>query len=156
MALQKATFGMGCFWGAEEVFRKVDGVVSTTVGWMGGRTDNPTYNDVITGMTGHAEVVQLEYDPSRVSYEKLLSIFWENIDPYAVDRQGPDAGNEYRSAIFYHMEEQRDLAEKSKEKLAKSQKCSKPIATEITEASRFWKAEEYHQHYFEKHGGSCH
>lgn len=156
MAYQKATFGMGCFWGAEETFRKVEGVISTAVGWMGGRKENPTYKEVITGTTGHAEVVQLEYDPSKESYEKLLSIFWENIDPTSLNRQGADEGTEYRTAIFYHTEEQGEIARRSKEELKRSGRFNVPIVTEIIPASTFWRAEEYHQHYFEKHGGGCH
>ena len=156
MELQKSTFGMGCFWGAEEIFRKVKGVIKTTVGWMGGKTENPTYNEVIKGRTGHAEVVQIEYDPSQVSYEELLNLFWDNIDPTTKNRQGPDFGTEYRSVIFYHNDRQKELAEKSKEKLESSNVYDKPIVTEIVPASTFWKAEEYHQRYFEKHGGSCH
>jgi peptide-methionine (S)-S-oxide reductase len=156
MTYQKATFGMGCFWGAEEAFRGVKGVVSTTVGWMGGRKENPTYKEVITGMTGHAEVVHLEYDPSEISYDELLKIFWENIDPTTLNRQGPDEGTEYRTVIFYHSEEQGELARRSKEDLERSGRYNKPIVTEIIQATAFWRAEEYHQHYFEKHGGSCH
>ena len=156
MELQKATFGMGCFWGAEETFRKVKGVVRTTVGWMGGKTSNPTYKEVITGKTGHAEVVQIEFDPSQVTYEELLEIFWSNIDPTTKNRQGPDVGSEYRSAIFYHTSEQERLARGSKERLEGSKKFSEPIVTEIVPAGVFWRAEEYHQHYYERQGGSCH
>jgi peptide-methionine (S)-S-oxide reductase len=122
---------------------------------MGGTIENPSYQQVITGSTGHAEVVQLEYDPSIISYSKLLEIFWENIDPTAKNMQGPDVGTEYRSVIFYHTAEQEKLARRSKEELEKSGRYKKPIVTEIVLASTFWRAEEYHQHYHEKHGGGC-
>lgn len=154
---QLATFAAGCFWGVEEVFRHIKGVVNTSVGYTGGNLKNPTYENVCTDETGHAEAVQVEYDPSKVPYEKLLDVFWENHDPTQLNRQGPDVGTQYRSAIFYHGEEQRKLAMKSKEKLEKSGKYKKPIATEIVPAKEFYKAEEYHQRYLEKRGlSTCH
>ena len=146
---EKATFGAGCFWGVEAAFRRVEGVVSTAVGYSGGTLENPTYEDVCTGRTGHAEVVEVEYDPSRVSYEELLEVFWENHDPTTLNRQGPDVGTQYRSAIFFHTPEQEDAARASKEKV--QSRFKNPIVTEITPASRFYRAEEYHQRYFEKH-----
>jgi len=156
MGIQKASFGMGCFWGAEEAFSKVDGVVSTAVGYMGGNLENPTYEQVCTGKTGHAETVQLEYDTEKISYEEVLEVFWDYIDPTSINRQGPDYGTQYSLVIFYHSEEQKMLALKSKEELEKSGKYKKPIVTQIVPASTFYRAEEYHQRYFEKHGGSCH
>ena len=154
---QKATFGAGCFWGVEVAFRQTKGVVRTTVGYLGGTMKNPTYRDVCTGHTGHAEVVEVEYDPSQVSYEELLKVFWSNHDPTQLNRQGPDVGTQYRSAIFYHNEEQRLAAERSKEQLAREYPCKRPIVTEITPASEFYRAEEYHQQYLEKRGlASCH
>ena len=149
---EKATFGAGCFWHVEEAFRNVKGVVKTTVGYSGGKMSNPRYEDVCTQETGHAEAVQVEFDPSRVSYEKLLDVFWSNHDPTQLNRQGQDVGTQYRSAIFYHNPEQKKLAIASKEKLQKSGKYSKPIVTEILPASEFYKAEEYHQQYLEKRG----
>ncbi|HDQ15503.1 MAG TPA: peptide-methionine (S)-S-oxide reductase [Bacteroidetes bacterium] len=148
--MEKAIFGAGCFWGVEEAFRKVKGVKETTVGYMGGTLEDPTYEDVCTNTTGHAEVVQIVYDPKQVSYEELLNKFWEIHDPTQVNRQGFDVGSQYKSIIFYHNEEQKRIAEKSKHALEKSGKYSKPIATEITEVKTFYKAEEYHQKYFLK------
>ena len=155
---QKATFGAGCFWGVETAFRRVNGVISTTVGYSGGSFKNPTYEDVCSGKTGHAEVVQVEFDPAMVSYDELLAVFWENHDPTTMNRQGPDVGEQYRSAIFCHDHEQKVRAETSKEKLVKSGRYKSPIVTEITPASEFYGAEEYHQQYFEKRGmgGSHH
>jgi len=154
--MEKATFGAGCFWGVEAAFRKVKGVKSTIVGYMGGNLKNPTYEDVCTDETGHAEVVQVEYDPSTVSYDELLEIFWEIHDPTTMNRQGPDIGTQYRSVIFYHNEEQETKAIASKEKLQNSGKYKNEIVTEISPASTFYRAEEYHQQYFEKHGSqSC-
>jgi len=147
-SMQKATFGAGCFWGIEETFRKVGGVVSAAVGYMGGTFKDPTYEDVCTGTTGHAEVVQLEYDPSLVSYDKLLETFWKIHNPTTPNRQGPDVGSQYRSAIFYHTEEQKKTAITSKEQHQAD--FSNPIVTEIVAASTFYKAEEYHQQYLEK------
>jgi len=149
--MRKATFGAGCFWGVEASFRKVDGVLSTQVGYMGGTLDEPTYKDVCTGRTGHAEVVEVTYDPERVSYGSLLEVFWTSHDPTQKNRQGVDVGTQYRSVIFYHDEGQRKMAEESKAELQASGRHRK-IATEIVPASRFWRAEEYHQQYLEKMG----
>jgi len=149
---QKATFGAGCFWGVESLFRGVNGVISTTVGYSGGSFKNPTYEHVCSGKTGHAEVVQVEFDPAMVSYDELLAVFWENHDPTTINRQGPDVGEQYRSAIFYHDHEQKVRAETSKEKLVKSSRYKSPIVTEITPASEFCRAEEHHQQYFDKRG----
>lgn len=148
----KATFGGGCFWGVEATFRGVEGVTDTAVGYMGGHTDNPTYKDVCSGQTGHAEVVQVDYDPVVVSYEQLLNVFWEVHDPTQLNRQGPDVGDQYRSAIFYHDDEQRDAAERSKAVLEQSDRFTRPIVTAIEPADTFWKAEDYHQQYLEKRG----
>lgn len=154
---QKATFGAGCFWGVEVAFRQVDGVVSAMVGYLGGNHPDPTYEDVCTGKTGHAEVVEVTYDPSRISYEDLLNVFWTNHDPTTLNRQGPDRGTQYRSAIFYHDEPQRRAAETSKKQMNRSGRFAKPIVTEITATSTFYPAEEYHQRYLEKRGlASCH
>lgn len=154
--MQKVAFGAGCFWGIEDVFRKINGVVSTQVGYMGGSLKNPTYHDVCTGRTGHAEVVEVTYDASQVSYEDLLSVFWRIHDPTQLNRQGPDIGTNYRSVIFYYNEEQKEAAEKSKENLSKSGRYRRPIVTEIVPSSTFWRAEEYHQQYYAKgSGGSC-
>ena len=155
--VEKAAFGAGCFWGVEAAFRQIKGVVSTQVGYMGGKMKNPTYEDVCTDETGHAEVVEITYDPKRVSYEKLLEVFWQNHDPTQVNRQGPDVGTQYRTMIFYHNEGQKKVAIASKEKLEKSRKYNKPIMTKIVPASTFYKAEEYHQQYLEKRGlSTCH
>ncbi len=155
-ATEKATFGAGCFWGVEAAFRQVPGVVDAAVGYAGGSTANPTYRDVCTDETGHAEVVEVTFDPSRVSYETLLNVFWENHDPTQVNRQGPDVGTQYRSAIFFHTPAQRAAAEASKERLEKSGRYRRAIATEITPAPTFWRAEDYHQRYLEKRGlASC-
>ena len=150
----KATFGAGCFWGVEEAFRGLEGVRATAVGYSGGTTRNPTYKDVCTGRTGHAEVVEVEFDPAKVSYEELLEKFWEIHDPTTPNRQGWDVGTQYRSAIFFHDAEQEAAAIASREKAAK--RFTKPIVTEITPASDFYRAEEYHQRYLEKRGAaSC-
>ncbi len=141
-------FRGGLFLGVEAAFRKIEGVVSTSVGYSGGTSENPTYKDVCTGKTGHAEVVEVEYDPSRVSYEELLEVFWENHDPTTLNRQGPDVGTQYRSAIFFHTPEQEAAAYASKEKA--QERFKRPIVTEIVPASEFYRAEEYHQQYFEK------
>ncbi len=154
--MAKATFGAGCFWGVEVAFRRVTGVTSTAVGYLGGALKNPTYHDVCTGETGHAEVVQLEYDPSLVSYDELLNVFWSLHDPTTLNRQGPDVGTQYRSAIFFHNVEQEAVAKESKEKLQSSSRYKRDIVTEITPASEFYRAEEYHQQYIEKRGqASC-
>lgn len=152
---EKATFGAGCFWGVEAAFRKVTGVVSTTVGYSGGSSKNPTYKDVCSGRTGHAEVVQVEYDPSKTSYEELLNVFWGVHDPTQMNRQGPDVGTQYRSAIFFYNAEQEAAAKAAKAHLEKSGRYRKPIVTEIIPASEFYMAEEYHQEYFEKNGMTC-
>jgi len=147
----KATFGMGCFWCSEDVFMKIKGVKSTAVGYMGGSLENPTYEDVCTDSTGHAEVVQVEYDPSDVSYEDLLAAFWGNHDPTTLNRQGPDVGVQYRSAVFFHSEDQERAARKMKDELQKKS-GKKKIVTEIVPEQKFWKAEEYHQKYYAKCG----
>lgn len=155
--MEKATFAAGCFWGVEAAFRQVPGVKSTAVGYMGGTTDNPTYEQVCTDRTGHAEVVQVEFDPAEVSYDTLLGVFWQNHDPTQLNRQGPDFGRQYRSAIFYHSDAQRQAAETSKQRLADSGSLRRAIVTELTPAAEFWRAEEYHQQYLEKRGRtSCH
>jgi len=143
---QKATFGAGCFWKPEFVFRQVEGVVSTSVGYMGGDVANPSYEQVCTGRTGHAEVVQVEYDPERISYEDLLDIFWHSHNPNQLNRQGPDIGTQYRSAVFAHGTAQQEMAEASRAKLSDAD----AIATEIIQAGDYWLAEDYHQQYFEK------
>jgi len=149
---EKATFAAGCFWGVEAAFRKADGVTKTTVGYTGGKKTNPTYEEVCTDRTGHAEAVLVEYDPLKVSYERLLDIFWNEHDPTTQNRQGPDVGSQYRSAIFYHTSEQRDAALGSKKKLEDSSKHGRRrIVTEIVPATEFYPAEEYHQRYYEKH-----
>lgn len=157
VTMEKATFAAGCFWGVEESFRQVPGVLETTVGYLGGHTTNPTYKDVCTDETGHAEVVQVTFDPSKVSYDKLLDVFWSAHDPTTLNRQGPDIGTQYRSAIFFHSPEQERQARASKEKLQASGKFRRPIVTEITPASTFYAAEDYHQKYLAKRGLShCH
>ncbi|TMD84564.1 MAG: peptide-methionine (S)-S-oxide reductase MsrA [Chloroflexi bacterium] len=155
--MQKATFGAGCFWGVEAEFRQLPkGVVSTAVGYEGGTMKNPTYRDVCTDRTGHAEVVEVEYDPEKISYEDLLKVFWANHDPTTLNRQGPDVGTQYRSVIFYHTPEQQAAALASKEKLEKSGRYRRPVVTEIVPATSFYRAEEYHQQYLEKRGlSSC-
>jgi peptide-methionine (S)-S-oxide reductase len=152
-----ATFGAGCFWGIEAAFRRVPGVLDAVVGYSGGRTQNPSYQDVCTDTTGHAEVVQVTFDPEKVSYDQLLDVFWTIHDPTQVNRQGPDYGKQYRTAIFFHSPEQEAAAKKSKQALEASGKLRRPVATEITAAGPFWRAEEYHQRYLEKRGAaSCH
>ncbi len=155
--MEKATFAAGCFWGVEETFRTTPGVVATQVGYTGGHTQSPTYHDVCTESTGHAEAVEVTYDPSKVSYEDLLNIFWENHNPTQLNRQGPDIGTQYRSAIFFHSPEQEAKARASKEALEKSGRFSKPIVTQIVPAVEFNRAEEYHQQYLLKRGRThCH
>ena len=157
MQTEKATFGAGCFWGVEAEFRRVPGVVSTAVGYMGGSLKNPTYKDVCTDRTGHAEVVEVVYDPSQASYGDLLKVFWENHDPTTPNRQGPDVGTQYRSVIFFHSPAQEAAAEASREERQRSGVHKRPIVTEISPASDFWRAEEYHQQYLEKRGlAHCH
>jgi peptide-methionine (S)-S-oxide reductase len=150
----KATFGAGCFWHVEDLLHKTKGVKSTAVGYIGGQLSDPTYEEVCTDKTGHAEAVQVEFDPEEISYEELLDVFWSNHNPTTMNRQGPDVGHQYRSAIFYHDDEQKEIAEKSKESLEHSKKHADPIVTEIVSAPSFFKAEEYHQKYFKKHGFS--
>lgn len=147
-----ATFGAGCFWGPEAAFRRHEGVVDTVVGYMGGHTEDPTYKEVCTGQTGHTEVVQVVYDPARTDYDDLLELFFRIHDPTQVDRQGPDVGRQYRSVIFAHDEEQRRRAEATRERLEASDRFDRPIATAIEDAETFWRAEEYHQRYYEKMG----
>lgn len=157
MAIAKATFGAGCFWGVEEAFRAVEGVTATSVGYAGGRTENPTYEQVCTDRTGHAEVVQVEYDPERVTYDALLDIFWSAHDPTQLNRQGPDFGSQYRSVIFHHTPEQQQAAEASKRRLELSGRHRHPIVTLVEPAPPYYPAEEYHQQYLAKRGrGSCH
>ncbi|MGH9340805.1 MAG: peptide-methionine (S)-S-oxide reductase MsrA [Acidobacteriota bacterium] len=146
--MEKATFGAGCFWGIEAAFSEVQGVTSTAVGYEGGRLENPTYQDVCTDKTGHAEVVELEYDLERVSFDELLNLFWKIHDPTSLNRQGPDVGTQYRSAIFFHTPEQETAARASREKAQKN--FNRPIVTEIVPAAQFYQAEEYHQKYLEK------
>ncbi len=155
-AVEKAMFGAGCFWGVEAAFRQIPGVVDAAVGYAGGKTSNPTYQDVCSDETGHAEVVEVTYDPARVSYDDLLGVFWANHDPTQRNRQGPDVGTQYRSAIFFYTPAQRDAATASKEALEKSGRYRRPVVTEITPAPTFWRAEDYHQRYLEKRGlASC-
>ncbi len=152
-----ATFGAGCFWGVEAKFRRVPGVIDVLSGYSGGHTQHPSYREVCTDATGHAEVVQVTFDPAKVSYEQLLDVFWSIHDPTQVNRQGPDFGKQYRTAIFFHSPEQEAAAKKSKQALDASGKFRHPIATEITAAGPFWPAEEYHQRYLEKRGANdCH
>lgn len=148
----KATFGAGCFWHVEHIFANTKGVTATAVGYTGGHVEGPSYEEVCTDRTGHAEAVQVEYDPDRVSYDDLLDIFWSNHDPTTLNRQGPDVGIQYRSAVFCHDDGQRLAAEKSRDALAQSGKYRGPIVTEIVPAAPFYRAEEYHQRYFEKRG----
>lgn len=153
--VELATFAAGCFWGVEDVFLAVPGVVATRVGYIGGRTEYPTYKDVCNHNTGHAEAVEVSFDSTRVSYAKLLEIFWECHDPTQVNRQGPDFGEQYRSAIFYHTEAQHCVALVSKEALERSGRVRRSIATLIVPATFFWEAEAYHQKYHQKNGGGC-
>jgi len=147
---QKAIFAGGCFWCMEAPFEKLPGVVSAVSGYTGGTKENPTYEEVSSGGTGHAEAVEITFDPEKISYEKLLDVFWMNIDPTAVDRQFVDAGHQYRAAVFYLDDEQKRLAEESREKLQKSGRFTKPVVTEITQATVFYPAEDYHQDYYKK------
>ncbi|HPA49377.1 MAG TPA: peptide-methionine (S)-S-oxide reductase MsrA [Methanofastidiosum sp.] len=150
--MEKATFAAGCFWGVESAFCQVEGVISTTVGYSGGNTKNPTYEEVCTDKTGHAESVLIEFNPELITYEKLLELFWSIHDPTTLNRQGPDIGSQYRSIVFYHSEEQKNMAIYIKDKLEKSKRFSRKIVTEIIPSTVFYKAEEYHQKYFQKHG----
>jgi peptide-methionine (S)-S-oxide reductase len=150
--MEIATFGAGCFWGVEAAFREIEGVSSTRVGYTGGWFDNPTYQDVCSGRTGHAESVEVTFDPAKVSFDRLLEVFWDVHNPTTLNRQGPDIGAQYRSVIFFHNSEQEAKAQASKDKLQRSGKHSRDIVTEIAPASTFWAAEDYHQQYFEKRG----
>jgi peptide-methionine (S)-S-oxide reductase len=155
--MAKATFAAGCFWGVEATFRQLPGVIATRVGYTGGQLDSPTYEDVCTDRTGHAEAVEVEYDPAKLSYDKLLEVFWENHNPTQLNRQGPDWGSQYRSAIFFHSPEQETAATAAKAKLEKSGRYSKPIVTQIVSEVKFYPAEDYHQQYLEKRGlATCH
>lgn len=157
MKTEKATFGAGCFWGVESAFRQIEGVTDTAVGYMGGNLANPSYRDVCTDMTGHAEVVQVEFDPARVKYDALLNAFWELHDPTQMNRQGPDVGTQYRSVIFIHNPQQETAARASKQVLDSAGIYKRPIVTQILPAAQFWRAEEYHQQYLEKRGlAHCH
>ena len=152
-----ATFGAGCFWGVEAAFRRTPGVIDAAVGYSGGDLEKPTYKDVCTDETGHAEVVQVTFDPQKLSYSQLLDVFWKIHDPTQVNRQGPDFGKQYRTVIFFHSRDQEEIARKSKQALESSGKFRHPIATEISPVKTFWRAEEYHQRYLEKRGAeSCH
>jgi peptide-methionine (S)-S-oxide reductase len=155
--MEKATFAAGCFWGVEATFRALPGVLSTRVGYIGGKTENPSYKDVCTDATGHAEAVEVTYDPNKIGYDDLLKVFWENHDPTQLNRQGPDWGTQYRSAIFYHSPEQQKAAQASKDAMENSHRYSKKIVTQIVPAETFFQAEDYHQQYLEKKGlASCH
>lgn len=155
--VEKATFGAGCFWGVEEIYRQTPGVLTTAVGFEGGATENPSYRDVCYSETGHAEVVELSFDPAQVSFDTLLNIFWENHDPTTKNRQGPDIGTQYRSVVFTHSPEQKAVAEKSRATWDASGKFRRPIVTEIVPAQTFYIAEDYHQQYLAKRGmASCH
>ena len=152
-----ATFGAGCFWGVEAAFRRTPGVIDAAVGYSGGDLEKPTYKDVCTDETGHAEVVEVTFDPQKLSYSQLLDVFWKMHDPTQVNRQGPDSGKQYRTVIFFHSRDQEEIARKSKQTLESSGKFRHPIATEISPVKTFWRAEEYHQRYLEKRGAeSCH
>lgn len=154
--MAKATFGAGCFWGVESKFREVKGVTDAAVGYMGGALASPTYKDVCTDRTGHAEVVEVDFDPAQVSYEQLVRVFFEMHDPTTLNRQGPDHGTQYRSVIFFHDDAQRAVAQKVKDELDRAGRFLRKIVTQIVPASDFWRAEDYHQRYFEKHGIACH
>jgi len=153
--MKQATFAAGCFWGVEYAFRRIPGVVDAEVGYTGGSVRNPTYHNVCGGRTGHAEAVRLTYDPEKVSYAALVDAFFAMHDPTTPDRQGPDVGSQYRSAIFCHDAEQEETARAAKERLEKSGRLRRPVVTEIRPAAPFWRAEDYHQRYHEKHGGRC-
>jgi peptide-methionine (S)-S-oxide reductase len=151
---RKATFGAGCFWGVEAAFRQLDGVTATAAGYEGGKLENPTYEDVCSHTTGHAEVVEVSYDPEQISYEQLLDSFWAKHDPTQLNRQGWDVGDQYRSVIFFHDEEQREAAERSKAELDASGSYKRPVVTQVEPAQTFYRAEDYHQQYLEKQGRS--
>tara|TARA_B100001094_G_C18087031_1_gene748300 strand:- start:541 stop:999 length:459 start_codon:yes stop_codon:yes gene_type:complete len=150
--MEKTTFGAGCFWGIEYSFNKVPGVLEAPVGYSGGSLENPTYQQVCSGQTGHAEVVQVKFDPNKVSFQELLEVFWNIHDPTTLNRQGPDVGTQYRSAILFHSQEQETLARKSVQNLTEQKRFSNPIVTEISPIDVFYLGEEYHQRYFEKQG----
>ncbi len=152
--MQTAIFAAGCFWGVEAAFRQVDGVISTRVGYTGGNVENPAYQDVCTGQTGHAEAVEIKFDPTRVTYDELLAVFWECHDPTTLNRQGPDFGTQYRSVVFYIDNSQKEAAENSMKMMETGNKYNRPIVTEIIEAGPFYEAEQYHQQYLEKQGKS--
>lgn len=152
--MEKATFGAGCFWGVEAAFRGIEGVASTMVGYIGGTLENPTYQEVCSGRSGHAEAVEVTFDPSKASYERLLEVFWAIHDPTTRDRQGPDFGSQYRSAIFFHDSDQEAAAKASRDGARDSGRFRNPIVTEIVPAARFYRAEEYHQQYLEKRGAA--
>jgi peptide-methionine (S)-S-oxide reductase len=155
--MAKATFGAGCFWGVEATFRRIDGVTDTAVGYAGGHVENPTYQEVCSGTTGHAEVVEVEYDPARLSHEALFDAFWSCHDPTQLNRQGPDVGDQYRSVIFFHTPEQQEAAQASRALLEEEGGLSRPVVTLIEKVPAFWRAEEYHQRYIEKNSGAaCH
>ena len=154
--METATFGAGCFWGVEEAFRNLEGVIATAAGYAGGTTENPTYKEVCSGRSGHAEVVRVEFDPVRVSYEQLLELFWTIHDPTQLNRQGPDVGSQYRTVIFHHGDRQRDAATASRGAVGKSGRFARPVVTQIEPASTFWRAEDYHQQYIARGGpGAC-
>ena len=152
MGMEQATFAAGCFWGVEAAFRGLEGVLSTAVGYTGGNSKDPTYRDVCTGRTGHAEAVRIEFDPEQISYEELLEAFWKVHDPTTLNRQGPDTGTQYRSAVFFHSQQQESSALASKDALQRTGRYGSPVVTEITRAGEFYRAEEYHQQYYEKQG----
>lgn len=155
--MAKATFGGGCFWGVEEVFRTLDGVLATRVGYMGGSKDNPSYEDVCTDKTGHAEVVEVEFDPAKIEFGTLVDVFFDNHNPTELNKQGPDVGTQYRSAIFYHDDEQKQVGEEKKQALIDSGRFKRPVVTTLEKADTFWEAEDYHQQYLAKRGmTSCH
>jgi peptide-methionine (S)-S-oxide reductase len=154
--MEKATFGAGCFWGVEQFFREVPGVIDAVSGYSGGAVDNPTYKQVCSDRTGHAEVVEVTFDPAKVSYAKLVDLFFKMHDPTQLNRQGPDFGTQYRSAIFTHSPEQARVAQERLEAARASGRTKRPIVTQVEPAKPFWRAEDYHQRYFEKHGGHCH
>ena len=153
--MEKATFAAGCFWGVEDAFTGINGIITTVVGYCGGSAEHPSYHDVCSGMTGHAEAVQVSFDPEAITYGQLLNIFWQCHDPTQLNRQGPDHGTQYRSAIFYHTEEQKLMAKESLESLDRSGRLRRRIVTEVVPCSTFWEAEEYHQKYHQKHGAGC-
>lgn len=153
--MERATFAAGCFWGVEESFYELPGVTATRVGYTGGSLEHPTYQQVCSGSTGHAEAVEVTFDPARISYQQLLKVFWQSHDPTQFHRQGPDVGSQYRSAIFFHSDEQRNLAEQSREALDCSGRYQRSVVTEIVPAGPFWEAEAYHQKYLQKNAGGC-